>query len=120
MAELEAAGEALTARGRHNGVMAPWASDLARAVAADDPARAAALVGYVRDRAERFGTDTAIGESLRCAAALEEGEQAVELLAKAVAFLESSPCAYEHAVARVEYGIAARSASELTRGLSGR
>lgn len=118
VAELEAAGEALTARGRHNGVMAPWASDLARAVATDDPARAAALAAYVRDRAERFGTDTAIGESLRCAAALEEGEQAVELLAKAVAFLEGSPCAYEHAAARVEYGIAARSAGELSRGLA--
>ncbi|MBT2396212.1 AAA family ATPase [Streptomyces sp. ISL-100] len=116
--ELEAAGEALTARGRHNGVMAPWASDLAQAVAADDPGRAAALAAYVRDRAERFGTDTAIGESLRCAAALEEGEKAVELLAKAVAFLEGSPCAYEHALARVEYGIAARSEGELTRGLA--
>ncbi len=118
VAEFEAAGEALTSRGRHNGVMAPWASDLARAVAADDPERAAALAAYVRDRAERFGTDTAIGESLRCAAALEEGERAVELLAKAVAFLEGSPCAYEHALARVEYGIAARSAGELSRGLA--
>ncbi|GHB09104.1 hypothetical protein GCM10010346_35460 [Streptomyces chryseus] len=118
VAELEAAGAALTARGRHNGVMAPWASDLARAVAADDPDRAAALAAHVRDRAERFGTDTAIGESLRCAAALEEGERAVELLAKAVAFLEGSPCAYEHALARVEYGIAARSAGELSRGLA--
>ncbi|MBT2492981.1 AAA family ATPase [Streptomyces sp. ISL-96] len=116
--ELEAAGEALTARGRHNGVMAPWASDLARAVAADDPGRAAELAAYVRDRAERFGTDTAIGESLRCAAALEEGGKAVELLAKAVAFLEGSPCAYEHAVARVEYGIAARSERELAKGLA--
>ncbi|WP_344498717.1 ATP-binding protein [Streptomyces enissocaesilis] len=118
VAELEAAGEALAVRGRHNGVMAPWASDLARAVAADDPGRAAALAAYVRDRAERFGTDTAIGESLRCAAALAEGERAVELLAKAVAFLENSPCAYEHALARVEYGIAARSENELVRGLA--
>ncbi|MEN8654547.1 AAA family ATPase [Streptomyces sp. 21So2-11] len=116
--ELEAAGEVLKARGRHNGVMAPWASDLARAVAADDPERAADLAAYVRDRAERFGTDTAIGESLRCAAALETGERAVELLAKAVAFLEASPCRYEHALARVEYGIAAGSAAELTRGLA--
>ncbi len=118
VAELEAAGDALTARGRHNGIMAPWASDLARAVAAEEPERAAALAAYVRDRAERFGTDTAIGESLRCEAALAEGERAVELLSKAVAFLEASPCAYEHALARVEYGIAAGSAGEVTRGLA--
>lgn len=35
-----------------------------------------------------------------------------------VAYLESSPCAYEHAEARVAYGIAARDAGELTRGLT--
>ena len=62
-------------------------------------------------QAERFGTDTAIGEALRCAAALETGRRSVALYARAVAYLEASPCAYEHAVARVEYGIAAGSAT---------
>ncbi|WP_329125631.1 ATP-binding protein [Streptomyces sp. NBC_01465] len=118
VAELEAVGEALKERGRHNGILAPWACDLARALADEDPLRAAELASYARDRAERFGTDTAIGEALRCAAALEEGPRAVELLRGAVAYLEASPCAYEHALARVEYGIAARSAAELTRGLT--
>lgn len=69
-------------------------------------------------QAERFGTDTAIGEALRCAAALETGQRQLTLYAKAVTYLEASPCAYEHALARVEYGMAARSLSELNRGLT--
>ncbi|MFF4755827.1 ATP-binding protein [Streptomyces sp. NPDC002514] len=116
--ELEAAEKTAASRGGHNPVLAPWAVDLARALAATDPVRAAQLAGDARRQAERFGTDTAIGEALRCAAALETGQRAVHLAAQAVAYLEASPCQYEHAVARVEYGIAARSAAELDRGLT--
>ncbi|MEU5595750.1 AAA family ATPase [Streptomyces sp. NPDC020298] len=116
--ELEAAEKAAAARGHHNPVMVPWAVDLARALATEDPARAARLAADARRQAERFGTDTAIGEALRCAAALETGQRAVRLAAQAVAYLEASPCQYEHAVARVEYGIAARSVAELNRGLA--
>ena len=50
-----------------------------------------ALVTDARRQAERFGTDTAIGEALRCAAALETGQRAVTLAAQAVAYLEASP-----------------------------
>ncbi|MFF3749146.1 ATP-binding protein [Streptomyces sp. NPDC002018] len=117
VAELEAAGRALTERGRHNIVMAPWACDLARALAEDDPGRAAGLASYARDRAERLGTHTAIGVALCCAASLREGPVRTELLAQAVAHLESSPCRYELAVARVEYGIAAGFPAELASGL---
>ncbi|MET9778021.1 AAA family ATPase [Streptomyces sp. NPDC006367] len=116
--ELEAAGKAAAARGRHNPVMVPWATELARALAAEDPGRAARLAAEARREAERFGTDTAIGEALRCAAALETGPRAVRLAAQAVTYLEASPCQYEHAAARVEYGIAARSEAELNRGLA--
>ncbi|GGQ75305.1 hypothetical protein GCM10010216_41620 [Streptomyces flaveolus] len=116
--ELEAAEKAAAARGRHNPVVVPWATDLARALAAEDPGRAAQLASDARRQAERFGTDTAIGEALRCAAALETGQRAVRLAAQAVAYLEASPCQYEHAAARVEYGIAARSKAELDRGLA--
>ncbi|MGC9495594.1 ATP-binding protein [Streptomyces sp. WG7] len=116
--ELEAAEKAAAARGRDNPVVAPWATELARALAAEDPARAARLASDARRQAERFGTDTAIGEALRCAAALETGQRAVRLAAQAVTYLEASPCQYEHAAARVEYGIAARSAAELRRGLA--
>ncbi|MFI2640545.1 ATP-binding protein [Streptomyces sp. NPDC018610] len=116
--ELEAAEKAAAVRGHHNPVMVPWAADLARALAVEDPARAARLAADVRRQAERFGTDTAIGEALRCAAALETGQRAVRLAAQAVAYLEASPCQYEHAAARVEHGIASRSAAELERGLA--
>jgi tetratricopeptide (TPR) repeat protein len=116
--ELEAAAKAAATRGHHNPVMVPWAVDLARALAGEDPVRAARLATDARRRAERFGTGTAIGEALRCAAALETGQRAVRLAEQAVACLESSPCQYEHAAARVEYGIAARSVAELQRGLA--
>ncbi|MFD4602501.1 ATP-binding protein [Streptomyces sp. NPDC058464] len=116
--ELEAAEKAAAARGHFNPVVVPWALDLARALASEDPARAAQLAGDARRQAERFGTDTAIGEALRCAAALETGQRQVRLASQAVAYLEASPCQYEHAAARVEYGIAARSVAELNRGLA--
>ncbi|MDX3451555.1 AAA family ATPase [Streptomyces sp. ME02-8801-2C] len=116
--ELEAAEKAATARGFHNPVLATWAVDLARALATEDPLRAAVLATDARRHAERFGTDTAIGEALRCAASLETGQRAVRLAAQAVAYLEASPCQYEHAAARVEYGIAARSVAEIQRGLT--
>ncbi|MEU6064196.1 AAA family ATPase [Streptomyces sp. NPDC047082] len=116
--ELEAAEKTAASRGGHNPVLAPWAVDLAKALAVQDPPRAARLATEARRQAERFGTDTAIGEALRCAAALETGQRAVRLAAQAVAYLEASPCQYEHAAARVEYGIAARSVAELNRGLA--
>ncbi|ATL32048.1 ATP-binding protein [Streptomyces formicae] len=116
--ELEATAKALTARGQYNTVLAPWAYDLARALAHEDPKRAGHLVADARMQAERFGTDTAIGEALRCAASLETGAKSVALYRQAATYLEASPCAYEHAVARVEYGIAADSAVELERGLT--
>ncbi|MFE2598574.1 ATP-binding protein [Streptomyces sp. NPDC059396] len=115
--ELESVGRALTARGRHNIVMAPWACDLASALAEDDPGRAAQLAAYARDRAERFGTHTAIGIALCCAASLKEGRERAELLGQAVGHLESSPSRYELAFARVEYGIAAGFPAEVSCGL---
>ncbi|MCW7943418.1 hypothetical protein AAW14_15500 [Streptomyces hygroscopicus] len=115
--ELEAAEKASGGRG-HNTVLAPWAGDLARALAAGDPRRAAELAATARRKAEILGTDTAIGEALRVAATLETGQRATALHARAVTYLESSPCAYEHAAARVEYGIAMRSVAELRRGLT--
>ncbi|MEU6283743.1 AAA family ATPase [Streptomyces sp. NPDC047028] len=116
--ELEAAEKTAASRGGHNPVLSPWSIGLARALAGQDPARAARLAADARRQAERFGTDTAIGEALRCAAALETGQRAVRLAAQAVAYLEASPCQYEHAAARVEFGIASRSDAELDRGLA--
>ena len=50
--------------------------------------------------------------------ALATGRKAVSLYAQAVTYLAASPSAYEHAAARVEYGTASRSVSELNRGLT--
>ncbi|MDX3797479.1 ATP-binding protein [Streptomyces sp. AK04-3B] len=116
--ELEEAEKAAAARGHLNPVMVPWAVDLARALAVEDPARAGRLAAEARRQAERFGTDTAIGEALRCAAALETGQRAVRLAQQAVTYLELSPCQFEHAAARIEYGILSRSVAELGRGLT--
>ena len=116
--ELEAAEKAAAARGHHHPVHVSCAADLARALVTEDPVRAARLAVDLRRRAERLGTDTAIGEALRVAAALETGQRAVRLAAQAVTYLESSPCQYEHAAARVEYGILARSVPDLERGLA--
>lgn len=113
--ELEAAGQALEPRGRFNGIWAPWAGDLARALADDDPARAAQLATSARVHAERFGTETAIGEALRCVSLFARPEDAQHLLADAVRHLEASPSAYEHALARFDYGVAIRSPKELAR-----
>ncbi|TQE25001.1 ATP-binding protein [Streptomyces ipomoeae] len=116
--ELEAAEKAAAARGHHNTILAPWGGDLARALASEDPRRAAELALSVRQRAECFGTDTAIGEALRVEAFLATGKQRVALYAKAVTYLAGSPAAYEHALARVDYGIAGRSVQELRKGLT--
>ncbi|CAL9368948.1 hypothetical protein SUDANB56_00797 [Streptomyces sp. enrichment culture] len=116
--ELEAAEKAAAARGHHHPVHVFAAADLARALATEDPARAARLAVDLRRRAERLGTDTAIGEALRVAAALETGQRAVRLAGQAVTYLESSPCQYEHAAARIEYGVLARSAPDLERGVA--
>ncbi|OKJ94622.1 hypothetical protein AMK26_32980 [Streptomyces sp. CB03234] len=113
--ELEAAGRAFEARDRHNALWAPWAFDLARALATEDPSRAARLATRARVQAERFGTDTAIGEALRCAALFARPDEAVQLLAQAVHHLEASPSAYEHALARHQYALALGSPAELTR-----
>ncbi|MFF8989406.1 ATP-binding protein [Streptomyces sp. NPDC014983] len=115
--ELEAAEKTAVSRGGHNPVLEPWSVDLARALAGQDPARSKRLAADARRQAERFGTDTAIGEALRCAAALETGSRALQLAGRAVTYLEASPSQYEHAAARIEYGILARSAADLNRGL---
>ncbi|QRV31377.1 AAA family ATPase [Streptomyces californicus] len=115
IAELEAAGAALEARERFNGIWAPWAADLARALVDEDPARAAHLAARNRVHAERLGTPTAMGEALRCVALFAPPERSAELLAEAVGHLEKSTSGYEHALARFEYGAAIGSHRELAR-----
>ncbi|GHF69800.1 hypothetical protein GCM10010218_58900 [Streptomyces mashuensis] len=108
IAELEAAGRRLEERGRNNVVWAPWALDLARAVADEEPERARALADRALRHAQIFGTDTAIGETLRRSAVLEGPEERLVTLERAVHFLSTSPCRYEYAAALVDHGAALR------------
>ncbi|MEU7043396.1 AAA family ATPase [Streptomyces varsoviensis] len=106
--ELEAAGRKLAERGRNNTLWAPWALDLADALADDDPERARTLSAQAVQHAARFGTDTAIGEALRRASALAEDGRALSMLESAVGHLRRSPSRYEYAAALVDHGAALR------------
>ncbi|GAA3847959.1 AAA family ATPase [Streptomyces coacervatus] len=53
--ELEEVEKAVAARGHHNPVLVPWALDLARALASEDPVRAGRLAADTRRQAELFG-----------------------------------------------------------------
>lgn len=112
---LEAAAEALTVRGRHHVVWAPWPFDLARALAPKDPDRAARIADDALAHAERIGTPTALGEALRCAALFADPPEARHLLTRAVAHLADSPSRYEEALAHLDLARATGSPSALAR-----
>ncbi|MFD8208635.1 ATP-binding protein [Streptomyces sp. NPDC059695] len=110
---LEGAAEALTVRGRHHIVWAPWPLDLARALAPTEPDRAAGIAREALTHAERLGTHTALGEALRCLALFAEPTEARGLLEKAVEHLAASPSRYEEARARFDLANATGSAATL-------
>ncbi|GAB2741711.1 hypothetical protein GCM10010442_72440 [Kitasatospora kifunensis] len=110
---LTEVGKSLAERGWHNTIWAPWAGNLALALAPEDPARARELADEAVARAKAFGVASAIGTALRMAAAVNEGQPAVELLTEAVRYLGRSPAGYEHAYALVELGAALRKAGRL-------
>lgn len=112
---LEEAAEALTTRGRHHVVWAPWPFDLARALAPVDPARAAGIAADAMAHAERLGTPTALGEALRCAALFADPPKARDLLTRAVAHLAASPSRYEEARAHLDLAHATGSPAALAR-----
>ncbi|MEU5216957.1 AAA family ATPase [Streptomyces sp. NPDC020807] len=103
---LEAAADALTVRGRHHVVWAPWPFDLARALAPTDPERAARIAAEARVHAEHLGTPTALGEALRCQALFADPAEARRLLTEAVAHLAASPSRYEEARAQYDLALA--------------
>ncbi|MFE7118400.1 ATP-binding protein [Streptomyces sp. NPDC057654] len=122
--ELEAVGRQLAERGRNNTLWAPWALDLADALADEDPERARALSAEAVQHAARFGTDTAMGEALRRASALAEESKTLSMLECAVDHLRRSPSRYEYAAALVDHGTALRrdgqcagAAEQLRQGL---
>ncbi|MBP2586008.1 tetratricopeptide (TPR) repeat protein [Streptomyces sp. PvR006] len=115
---LEAAAEALTVRGRHHVLWAPWPFDLARALAPTDPDRAARVATEAHAHAERLGTPTARGEALRCLALFAAPAESRRLLTRAVAHLSESPSRYEESRARLDLARATGSATALAEATS--
>ncbi|MEZ0091408.1 AAA family ATPase [Streptacidiphilus sp. EB129] len=108
--QLEESGRQLDAKDWHYTVWAPWSGPLAVAIADEDPQRARALTAEALKRAERIGTNSAVGTALRWCAAVAEPGKAVGLLRQAVERLGQSPAAYEHTLALVDLGAALRRA----------
>ncbi|TVL93773.1 AAA family ATPase [Streptomyces sp. SAJ15] len=124
--ELTEVGRRLDARGVHNPSWCPWMLKLALAVHAEDPDRARELAREAVRRAERFGTDAAVGSTLCVAARVQEPPEAIALLRRAVDHLERSSAAHLLAVAQVELGAAlrrdgraAQAAAQLYQGVQG-
>lgn len=106
---LTQSGHDLDRRGWHHTGYAPWLGLLATAVFRQDPNHARELAAEGRKRAERIGTNSAIGIALRHSAAVAAtAEEQVTLLARSVDLLGQSPVAFEHALSLVEYGSALR------------
>lgn len=103
-AELEAVDRRLTPRGIQNPSWCPWRLHLARAVAAEDPARARELAEEAVRRARAFGAASGIGQALRVAAEVASPQDRAGLLEEAVVVLSASPAAYELALALAALG----------------
>ncbi|HZG06094.1 MAG TPA: AAA family ATPase [Streptomyces sp.] len=122
--ELAGAGGRLDPRGMRNPSWCPWQQHLALALRDTDPGRAATLAAEAVERARQFGTASAIGQALRCAAEATGGPDEEKLLREAVGYLEHSPASYELALALVGHGAALcraglpqEAADQLYRGL---
>ncbi|GAB3647167.1 ATP-binding protein [Streptomyces sparsus] len=112
-AELAEVGRRFDERGMHNPGWCPWLPQLALATEATDPARARELGDEAVRRAERFGADSVLGQTLRVAARFGDPVQRIADLRRAVDCLERSPAAYELAAALVELGALLRRAGRL-------
>ncbi|MFF1413152.1 hypothetical protein ACFVX6_25845 [Streptomyces sp. NPDC058289] len=98
-AELEAVDRRLTPRGIQNPSRCPRRLHLARAVAAEDPARAREPAEEAVRRARAFGAASGIGQALRVAAEVASPQDRPALLEEAVEVLSASPAAHEPALA---------------------
>jgi DNA-binding CsgD family transcriptional regulator len=115
IADLRGAGAALDAIAMRNPNIHGWRSELALAIAAEDPAQAAELVDRELRDARRSGSARATGMTLRARGLLAHGEDAIASLSEAVATLERSPARLEHARALTDLGAALRRANARSR-----
>ncbi|MGK5631508.1 ATP-binding protein [Streptomyces sp. URMC 123] len=111
--ELSEVGHRLDVRGMHHPLWCPWMPQLALALENADPRRALELAEEAVRRAERVGTDSALGRTLHVLARISEGPERVSLLHRAVTHLEKSPATYELADALVDLGVLLRRTGRL-------
>ncbi|MFJ9521651.1 ATP-binding protein [Kitasatospora sp. NPDC101801] len=107
-------GAQLTKRGWFNPVWAPWAGQLALALAPDRPEEARAMAAQAMEWADKFGTASARGTAFRIQAAVSDGQIAVPLLEESVNLLTQSPVSYELACSLVDLGTALARTGRLT------
>lgn len=107
-------GAQLTKRGWFNPVWAPWAGQLALALAHDRPEEARAMAAQAMEWADKFGTASARGTAFRIQAAVSDGQLAVPLLEESVNLLTQSPVSYELACSLVDLGTALARTGRLT------
>lgn len=108
MADLRSCGEFAEHLGMVSPLCFPWRSNLATNLAARSPEEARHLAESDLDVAQRTGIPCAVGVALRTAAALRPDREAIDLLAGAVASLDSSPAILERARALLDLGAALR------------
>lgn len=113
--DLRGSGEALEAIGLLNPNVVGWRSELALALAREDPEGARRLAESELEMARRSGSNRAIGVALRARGLLARGKPAVAALEEAVTVLERSPARLEHARALIDFGAALRRANARTR-----
>ena len=108
VAELTAAGERLDRREMNNPGWCGWQRALAQAHGMlGNPELARSLAADQLVRAERFGTDSAVGTALRAAAEFAgTGEARIDLLRRAVDRFEGCSAPYEHTRAVVDLATA--------------
>lgn len=107
-------GAQLSKRGWYNPVWAPWAGQLALALAPDQPEEARESAAQGVEWAEKFGTASARGTALRIQAAVSDGQFAVDRLEESVNLLTQSPVSYELACSLVGLGGALARTGRLT------
>jgi len=92
----------------NNPSFVPWRSQLAVALAPDDPERALTLAEAELDRARELGQPRGIGVALRTCGVITGGAAGIPLLEEAVQVLRGSPARLELAAAMCELGSAWR------------
>lgn len=109
IADLRATGESVIV---NNPSYIPWRSELALALAHEDPEQARALADGELARAQELGQPRGIGVALRACGMLEGGDAGIALLSEAVQTLRQSPDSLELARALCDLGSARRRAGQ--------